>query len=153
MKIHAVCETSKGPFSFELFSSDEPEICDHFISLIRKNTWTDGVTGEQRTDGFFDNSPIGPVIFQTAVAMPNKNFAAPSFDEQNINYSQKHTEGAVSLARGGDNHLGGIFFICIRPMPQYDNLFPVFGKITKGIETVSLLTEKDTLHRIWLEEY
>lgn len=151
MKIYANVDTAKGSFRFELFTSAEPDICNHFKNLVMGKPWVHGQTGQLHNEPFYEKITVGSIIEDTALEMPADRWTPlegkPTFK------GPSHTEGSVSLALASKNIMGGRFFICLRPMPQYDSIFPVFGRITDKIETAASLLPGDSINKIWLEEF
>jgi len=59
---------------------------------------------------------------------------------------RKHVRGAVSLSnQGRSNTASQEFFICLKPIPDYDTKYSVFGHVVEGIEVVELISRKETI--------
>ena len=60
----------------------------------------------------------------------------------------KHTAGAVAMARLGDDlnparrSSGSQFYICLKPMPDLDGKYTVFGHVTQGMDVLSNLSNQ-----------
>jgi cyclophilin family peptidyl-prolyl cis-trans isomerase len=58
----------------------------------------------------------------------------------------KHTAGAVAMARLGDavnparRSSGSQFYICLKPLPDLDGKYTVFGHVTQGMDAVSTIS-------------
>jgi peptidyl-prolyl cis-trans isomerase B (cyclophilin B) len=59
---------------------------------------------------------------------------------------RKHTAGAVAMARLPDKinpsrlSNGSQFFICLKPMPEYDGQYTVFGRVLYGLDTLDSIS-------------
>jgi cyclophilin family peptidyl-prolyl cis-trans isomerase len=58
----------------------------------------------------------------------------------------RHTAGAVAMARLSDNidpgrrSNGSQFYICLKPMPDLDGKYTVFGHVTQGMDILNTLS-------------
>jgi peptidyl-prolyl cis-trans isomerase B (cyclophilin B) len=58
----------------------------------------------------------------------------------------KHVAGAVAMARLGDDinpgrrSNGSQFYICLKPMPELDGKYTVFGHVTQGMDVLDTLS-------------
>jgi peptidyl-prolyl cis-trans isomerase B (cyclophilin B) len=61
-------------------------------------------------------------------------------------YHLKHTVGAVAMSRLSDDlnparrSSGSQFYICLKPMPELDGKYTVFGHVTQGMDVLSMLS-------------
>jgi cyclophilin family peptidyl-prolyl cis-trans isomerase len=77
--------------------------------------------------------------------------------------------GTVGAARASDpNSASSQFFICVRPQPQWNGQYTVFGQVLEGINTVQVISnaprdpatvntgdivqEKVVIRRVYLEK-
>jgi peptidyl-prolyl cis-trans isomerase B (cyclophilin B) len=128
----ATMHTEKGDIEIELFAADVPKTVNNFVFLAREGFY-DGVTFHRVIPGFMaqGGDPTG-----TGTGGPGYRFA----DER---ASNRHLEGTLSMANAGPNTNGSQFFICYAPQPHLDGRHTVFGRVTKGMETVRALRERD----------
>ena len=60
----------------------------------------------------------------------------------------RHTAGAVAMSRLPDNinpgrrSSGSQFYICLKPMPDLDGKYTVFGHVTQGMDDLNLLSNQ-----------
>ena len=61
----------------------------------------------------------------------------------------RHTAGAVAMARLPDSlnparrSGGSQFYVCLKPMPNLDGQYTVFGHITQGMDTLDLISAQE----------
>ena len=59
---------------------------------------------------------------------------------------RKHITGAVAMARLPDNinparrSNGSQFYVCLKPMPNLDGQYTVFGRVTNGLDTLEAVS-------------
>jgi cyclophilin family peptidyl-prolyl cis-trans isomerase len=128
----ATLHTNKGDVEVELFAADVPVTVNNFVFLAREGFY-DGVTFHRVIPGFMaqGGDPTG-----TGTGGPGYRFA----DEQ---ASNRHQEGTLSMANAGPNTNGSQFFICYAPQPHLDGRHTVFGRVTRGMESVRALRPRD----------
>jgi len=62
---------------------------------------------------------------------------------------RRHLIGSVAMARGDDkNSASSQFYICLRPLPELDGEYTVFGRITGGFEVLPQIVQNDVVERI-----
>lgn len=60
----------------------------------------------------------------------------------------KHVKGAVAMARLGDNvnpsrrSNGSQFYVTLKPMPELDGQYTVFGRVLEGLEVLEAISQK-----------
>jgi cyclophilin family peptidyl-prolyl cis-trans isomerase len=133
-KYKAVFKTEKGEFEIDLFADKAPRTVNNFVFLAR--------------DGFYDNVTFHRVINNfmvqggdpqgTGTGGPGYKFA----DE--FHPSLRHDgPGILSMANAGANTNGSQFFITHGPTPHLDGKHAVFGKVSKGMDVVNSIPERD----------
>ncbi len=124
----------QGDFEVELYADMVPMTVNNFVFLARDGFF-DGVTFHRVIRGFMAQSgdPTG-----TGRGGPGYRFA----DE--FHPKLKHDrEGILSMANAGPNTNGSQFFITFGPQPHLDNKHAVFGCVTKGMDIVKGIRERD----------
>jgi len=136
----AVFDTDYGAFKIALYPDAAPLHVENFKKLIREKFY-DGLGFHRVMPGFIiqggdpltrgggkrnlwgrgeDNQPKVPAEFST------RPFA----------------QGTVGMARTNDpNSATSQFFICLRPNPDWDGKYTVFGVVTKGLNIVDIISK------------
>lgn len=133
-KYSATFKTEKGDFTIELFADKAPKTVNNFVFLAREKFYDD-VTFHRVIKGFMaqGGDPTG-----TGTGGPGYKFA----DE--FHSSLRHDgPGILSMANAGPGTNGSQFFITHGATPHLDNKHTVFGKVTKGMDVVLSIPERD----------
>ncbi|MDP6665967.1 MAG: peptidylprolyl isomerase [Dehalococcoidia bacterium] len=132
----ATFKTERGEFEIMLFANDAPLTVENFINLARADFYN-GTTFHRVIAGFMvqGGDPTG-----TGTGGPGYRFG----DE--FNPKLRHgSEGVLSMANAGPGTNGSQFFITLGPTPHLDNHHSVFGKVTKGMDIVKSIRERDPM--------
>jgi cyclophilin family peptidyl-prolyl cis-trans isomerase len=121
--------TDIGAFTIELNTKDAPETVNNFVFLARYHFY-DGIPFNRVKPGFIVQGGNPP---EESVTGPGYSFA----DENVPTQPERYQVGQVLMARDKPNANGSQFIIIMGP--EGENLplvFPLFGKVTKGMEVV-----------------
>ena len=139
--MHAVIETDKGAIEIEFFAADQPRAVENFRLLAEKGYY-DGLTFHRIVKGFMiqGGDPSGD---GTGGESAWGGTFADEIKPDSALYRDGYRRGILAMANAGPNTNGSQFFI----MHQDYGLPPayvIFGKVTKGIETVDALASLPT---------
>lgn len=131
-KYTAVMKTTAGDIELELYADKTPLTVNNFVTLAKKNFY-DNVIFHRTIKGFMIQSgdPTG-----TGSGGPGYKFDDEKFDGE-------YTRGTLAMANSGPNTNGSQFFIMHKDVPIAKN-YVIFGKVTKGLETVDTIAEAPT---------
>ncbi|XP_019094258.1 PREDICTED: peptidyl-prolyl cis-trans isomerase CYP23 isoform X2 [Camelina sativa] len=137
-----VFQTSYGDIEFGFYPTVAPKTVDHIFKLVR--------LGGYNTNHFFRVDKG----FVAQVADVASGRSAPMNEEQRIEAEKKivgefsdvkHVRGTLSMGRYDDpNSAQSSFSMLLGDAPHLDRQYAVFGKVTKGDETLSKLEEVPT---------
>jgi cyclophilin family peptidyl-prolyl cis-trans isomerase len=130
----ATFKTDAGDFVVELFADKAPRTVNNFVFLAREGFYS-GVSFHRVIRNFMaqGGDPTG-----TGSGGPGYQFA----DE--FHPTLRHdSPGILSMANAGPGTNGSQFFITHGPTPHLDNKHSVFGKVTKGMDVVLGIPERD----------
>ncbi len=134
-KYTAIFHTDKGDITVDLFASQAPVTVNNFVFLAR--------------EGFYNNTTFHRVIggFMAQGGDPTgTGTGGPGyrFDDERGALSLKHdSEGVLSMANAGPNTNGSQFFITYGPTPHLNGRHGVFGKVSKGLDVLRAIRERD----------
>lgn len=131
--------------AIELFEGDAPATVANFKKLVHK--------------GFYEGCAVHRAIPGTLVQMGDplaKNRGRDKAGTGGPGYTlpaeirRKHSKGAIAAARLGDTvnpqrrSNGSQFFVCLKPQPQLDGKYTVFGQVIQGLDVLELISNKPT---------
>jgi len=136
-KYTAILHTEKGDIQIELFAAQAPTTVNNFVFLAHEGFYN-GTTFHRVIGGFMaqGGDPTG-----TGRGGPGYQFN----DERGALALKHDSEGILSMANAGANTNGSQFFITYGPTPHLNGKHGVFGKVTKGIEVLRSLRERDPM--------
>jgi len=133
----AIIETKKGNIELVLFEEDAPLTVGNFEKLSN--------------EGFYDGLTFHRVLpdFVIQGGCPKGNgTGGPGYTIKCEINPNKHVTGALSMAHAGKDTGGSQFFITHSPQPHLDGVHTVFGKVTKGMDVVNDIKEKDVMNKV-----
>ncbi len=125
-------KTTVGDIKIELFADKTPITVNNFVTLSKKKFY-ENVIFHRTIKGFMiqGGDPTG-----TGSGGPGYKFDDEAFDGE-------YTRGTLAMANAGPNTNGSQFFIMHKDVPLPKN-YVIFGKVTKGLETVDAIAEAPT---------
>ena len=136
----AVFETDYGSFKIALYPDVAPLHVENFKKLIREKFY----------DGLGFHRVISDFIIQGGdpLTRGGGNRARWGAGEENqpkvpAEFSTRpFVRGTVGAARKGNdpNSATSQFFICLRPNPNWDGKYTVFGEVTQGLNNVQIIS-------------
>lgn len=152
--------TSRGVITLEFFRDDAPQTVEAFLRFA-----ADGKYHGQRFRTVEPRIALQTPDTPELPAMPNM---PPNRSEMS---PRRHFLASVGLAHlavdGGtkgdstvrydlrstqDTATGGVrpFYICLRPMPEWDGKHPIFARVIGGFDVLAMLRDGDVLERVEL---
>lgn len=132
-----VLETDAGELWINLFEEHAPEHAENFKKLVRQG-WYDGTPFHRVIRGFVAQ---GGGRFDEEGEITDVGYTLPA----EIDGRLRHVRGSVAAARRGDpvnparRSSGSQFYLCLRPQPQLDLQYTVFGHVIRGLETMDAI--------------
>jgi cyclophilin family peptidyl-prolyl cis-trans isomerase len=142
----ATIKTSKGDIVVSLNAQAAPEHVNNFIFLANQGFY-DGLTFHRVEPGFViqGGDPLGSGQGGPGYKVPGE-------------FSLKHSEGALAMARLGDavnpqrESSGSQFYITLAPAPFLDDQYSVFGQVEQGMDVVKAIQVGDTIERVTIDQ-
>ena len=135
-------QTKHGEIAIEFFANDAPKTVENFKKLANS--------------GFYDNLVFHRIVpgFVIQGGDPNTKSDAnrsrwgtggPGWNVKAEFNKNKHSRGAISMARSQDpNSAGSQFFIVLKDSNFLDGQYTVFGRVTSGMEAVDKIASLKT---------
>ena len=123
----AVLNTTAGPITVELLTSDAPNTVNNFVFLAREGFY-DNVIFHRTIPGFMiqGGDPTG-----TGAGGPGYRFA-----DETVN--RPYSRGVMAMANAGPNTNGSQFFLMHADYPLPPN-YTIFGQAVAGLETIDTI--------------
>lgn len=133
----------RGKFVIELNLEKAPKTAGNFIKLAK--------------EGFYNGLTFHRVVpdFVVQGGDPNGNgTGGPGYTIPFEETGLKHDDGAVAMARKGDdkNSAGSQFYICLGPQHQLDGDYAVFGKVIQGMDVVRKIQQYDIMKEVTISD-
>jgi peptidyl-prolyl cis-trans isomerase A (cyclophilin A) len=137
-------KTELGDITIEIFADKAPLTAANFLKYIDNKLYDGSVFHRTVT---MDNQPKDEIkieVIQGGQLAKDKEFPAIPLERTSVT-GVKHTDGAISMARGGPDSATSSFFFCIGDQPELDfggrrnkdgQGFAAFGKVIAGMEVV-----------------
>jgi len=130
-------KTERGEIVAELFANQAPLTVENFVNLARAGFY-DGTTFHRVIPGFMaqGGDPTG-----SGRGGPGYQFRDEFHPEL------RHSgPGVLSMANAGPNTNGSQFFVTYAATPHLDDRHTVFGQVTKGLDVLRSIRERDPQH-------
>ena len=130
----AVLETEKGNITITFFDKEAPNHVGNFKSLVKSGFY----------DGKIFHRVIEDFIIQTGKAEKE------DLELLNHEISKIHFRGAVGAARKDDKVNPEMksdpteFYICVKPKPELDGKYTIFGRIANGMDVIDEISKVTT---------
>jgi peptidyl-prolyl cis-trans isomerase A (cyclophilin A) len=149
---YAHVTTNKGDFVIELFADKAPKTVENYIGLAEgTKPFTNAKTGKQETRPFYDGLKIYFVqwgsVLETGCPF-DIGSGGPGFQIEDEIHPDLSCDapGMVGMSASSPNTGGSRFFVTAAPHPEFNGKVSIFGKVTRGMETVKAIVETP-LHR------
>lgn len=130
----ATIHTEKGDIGLELYAQKAPLTVNNFIFLAQ-NGWYNDITFHRVIPGY-----IAQTGDPSATGYGTPGYAFINEISSDLSFNQA---GMVGMANAGPDTNGSQFFITMKPAPQLDGNYTIFGKVVSGMEVVENLTTRD----------
>jgi peptidyl-prolyl cis-trans isomerase B (cyclophilin B) len=142
-----VFETVKGTFEIETYPSLAPKTVAHVVALVNKRFYN-GLRVHRLVPNFVVQYGDPQTRDMTKRESWGDGGSGTPVGVAEISKVLKQTIGMVSLAHAGDaTTVDSQMFIVIGPASHIDGKYPIFGKVTTGLDVVKKLAADDRIIR------
>lgn len=135
-------QTKFGDIRIEFFEQAAPETVNNFRKLAQSGFF-DGLLFHRIVPGFVIQG--GDPLTKNASNKARWGTGGPGWNVKAEFNKNKHTRGALSMARSSDpNSAGSQFFIVLKDANFLDGQYTVFGRVTSGMEAVDKIASLKT---------
>jgi len=137
-------KTELGDITIEIFADKAPITAANFLKYVEDKLYDGSVFHRTVT---MDNQPKDEIkieVIQGGQLARDKEFLAIMLERTSVT-GVKHTDGVISMARGGPDSATSSFFFCVGDQPELDfggrrnkdgQGFAAFGKVVAGMDVV-----------------
>ena len=142
-----VFETVKGTFEIETYPSQAPKTVAHVVALVNKRFYN-GLRIHRAEKNFIVQFGDPQTRDMTKREQWGNGGSGTSVGVSEISKVLKQTPGMVSLGHAGDaTTVDSQMFIVIGPAAHIEGKYPIFGKVTTGLDVVRKLAVEDRIIR------
>ena len=135
-------QTKFGDIALEFFSDAAPKTVENFKKLAGSGFY-DGTAFHRIVPGFVIQG--GDPLTKSAANKSRWGTGGPGWNVKAEFNKNKHSRGALSMARSSDpNSAGSQFFIVLKDANFLDGQYTVFGKVTSGMDVVDKIAALKT---------
>ncbi len=135
----AVIQTSKGDITIEFWPDVAPKTVANFEKLAKEGFY-DGTAFHRIIAGFMAQG--GDPLTKDLSKESEWGTGGPGYKIDAEFNDHKHERGVISMARSSDpNSAGSQFFLMFGPSPFLDGKYTAFGKIIKGDDVLTKISE------------
>ena len=149
-----VLETAKGTIELETYPEEAPKTVAQITGLIKRNFYN-GLRFHRVESGLGLVQVGDP---QTRNMLLRDRWGRASSGKPigaaEISKKRRHLRGAVAMAYAGTDpkSADSQFFIDLKPHPEWDGKYVVFGRVVKGMEVVDKIQVADVLKKASVRE-
>lgn len=144
-----VLETAKGNIEFETYPEEAPKTVAQIVALVKRNFYN-GLRFH-RVEASLGLVQIGDPQTRNMLLRESWGRAASGkpIGAAEITRKRRHVRGAVAMAYPGTDakSADSQFFIDLKPHPEWDGKYAVFGRVIKGMEVVDKIQVADVLRK------
>jgi peptidyl-prolyl cis-trans isomerase B (cyclophilin B) len=142
-----VFETVKGTFEIETYPSQAPKTVEHIVALVNKRFYN-GLRIHRVERNFVVQFGDPQTRDMTKKDLWGTGGSGKPIGVAEISKTLKHTPGMVSMAHNGDASASDSqMFVVIGPAAHLDGKYPIFGRVTTGLDVVRKLEIDDRIIR------
>ena len=144
--------TDLGAIVLEVRPDVAPITAGNFLAYVDEGLWK-GASFYRTVSPANDHNPATISVIQGGLDKDDGTPLPPIAHETTATTGLKHTDGAISMARGAPGTASADFFICIGENPALDfggqrnpdgQGFAVFGKVVSGMAVVRAIHDRAT---------
>src|SRR6266540_1032317 len=145
-------ETEKGTFEFETYPNEAPKTVKHVVGLVQKRFYS-GQRVHRVVPNFVIQMGDPASRDMTKKDEWGRGGSGTPIGAAEFSKTRTHVLGAVAMAHAGDaSKADSQFYVTLRPTPQLDGQYTVFGKVISGMDVVQKIAVGDRIIRVTVKE-
>jgi peptidyl-prolyl cis-trans isomerase A (cyclophilin A) len=144
--VRVLVQTERGDIVLEIDAVHAPNTAANFLRYVDAGHYDGGTFHRTVTMGNQPDSPVKIEVIQAGVNADRAKDGFPAIPLERTSVTGlRHTDGAVSMARGAPDSASSGWFICINDQPSLDfggarnpdgQGFAAFGRVLQGMDVV-----------------
>lgn len=147
-------ETVKGVIEFETYPEEAPKTVAHIVELVKRNFYN-GLRFHRAEPNFVVQIGDPQTRNMQLQEWWGRNGSGKPIGASEITKKRRHLRGSVAMAHAegsGAQTADSQFYILLRPAPELDGKYAVFGRVIKGMDVVMRIQRADVLKRAYVKE-
>jgi peptidyl-prolyl cis-trans isomerase B (cyclophilin B) len=147
-----VLETAKGTIEFETYPEDAPKTVAAILDLVKKGFYN-GLRFHRAEANFLIQIGDPKSRDMSLREWWGRYGSGKPIGVAEITKKRRHVKGAVGMAHTGlAKDADSQFYITLRPAPDLDAKFAVFGRVIKGLDVAAKIQKADVLKKASVRE-
>lgn len=143
-----VIETAKGVIEFETYPNEAPKTVAHILGLVKRNFYN-GLRVHRVAPKFVIQFGDPYTRDMTKKELWGTGASGKSIGVAEFNQKRPHKLGAVAMAHKGiAKDADSQIYITLRPTPELDRKYTVFGQVIAGMDVVQKIQVGDVIKRV-----
>jgi len=146
-----VLDTAKGSIEIETYPEEAPRTVSRIVELVKAGFY-DGQRFHRADPNFLIQ--IGDPASRDVTRQDwwGRGGSGKSIGIAEITKKRTHVRGAVGMGHSGDpKGADSQFYITLRPAPELDGKYTVFGRVIAGMDVVLRMQRGDLLTRAYVK--
>ena len=148
-----VIETAKGTMEIETYPEEAPKTVAQIVGLVKRGFYN-GLRFHRAEPKFLIQ--VGDPGTRNMAMQDHWGRAGSgkAIGAAEITKKRTHVRGAVAMAYGGTDPkvADSQFYILLRPAPELDAKYTVFGRVIKGMDVAARIQKTDAVKKAFLKE-
>jgi peptidyl-prolyl cis-trans isomerase B (cyclophilin B) len=142
-----VLETTKGTIEFETYPNEAPKTVAHILGLVKRNFYN-GLRVHRVAPKFVIQFGDPYTRDMTKKNLWGTGASGKAIGAAEFNKKRPHKLGAVAMAhKGVASEADSQIYITLRPTPELDGKYTVFGQVISGMDVVQKIQVGDIIKR------
>ena len=148
-----VLETSRGTIEFETYPEEAPKSVAQIVGLVKRGFYN-GLRFHRAEPGFLIQVGDPSTRDMSKREWWGRTSSGKPIGVSEMTKKRRHVRGAVAMAYPGSDAKAADsqFYVVLKPRPELDAKYTVFGRVIKGMEVVDSIQVADVLKKASVRE-
>jgi cyclophilin family peptidyl-prolyl cis-trans isomerase len=147
-----VLETVKGTIEFETYPDEAPKTVANIVALVKRGFYN-GLRFHRAEKGLLIQVGDPVTRDMSKIEWWGRQGSGKPIGAAEFSKKRTHVRGAVAMAHTGSAaDAQSQFYITLRPAPEWNGKYVVFGRVLTGMDVVATIQKTDILKKASLKE-